>query len=208
MSAASLPRRLLKTIDRDGFKLLEDETRRDILFLLRERELTVKEIAKELDLTSQNIYHHIRKLTDAGLVKTSKERRRGHLIESYYTVTADTFIYHEDEMEEKPIQSFIDVLNGLNELGVMVDVSEERAKRLSLLHKERLKLLNIPSTVHDICSSCSFSGFFLKYGPLNPILLSRILQYYSLINMDDEEFETSLELTKKLRSYLLKITSK
>jgi len=208
MSAAALPGRLLKTIDEEGFKLLEDETRRNIMFLLRENELTVKNIAEELDLTSQNIYHHIKKLKDAGLVQTSRERRKGHLIESYYTVTADTFIYHADEMEEKPLQSFIDVLNGLNELGVNVNVSEESAQMLSKLHKDRIKLLNIPSTVHDICSLCSFSGFFLKFGPLNPILLSRILQYYSLIKMDDEEFQASLELTKKLRKYLLKITSK
>ncbi len=197
--------KLLKSIDEQAFKLLQDETRRKILFLLRDNELTVREIASELDLTTQNIYHHIGKLQEAGFIKVSEERRSGHLIESYYTTTADTFIYHADEMVEKSIQSSIDILNGLNEMGIQVDVSEENAKRLSELHERRLRLLNTSSVTNEVCSSCGFSGYFMKFGPMNPVLLDRILQYTSIVKMTDEEFEESLRLTRKLRQFLLSI---
>lgn len=200
--------RLLKSIDEEAFKLLQDETRRKIIFLLRENELTAKEIATELNLTSQNIYHHIKKLQDAGLIRVSEEKRLGHLIESYYTVAADTFVYHADEMVEKSIQSSIHILNGLNEMEAKVEVSEKNANRLSELHDSRLRPLNTEVITNDVCSSCSFSGYFMKFGPMNPVLLERILQYKRMMDMTDEEFERSLELTKELRRFLLSIKSR
>jgi len=45
----------------------------------------------------------------------------------------------------------------------------------------------------------------MKFGPLNPLLLSRILQYANLVNMSEEEFEESLRLTRELREFLLSI---
>lgn len=197
--------KLLKLISKEAFKLLGDKTRRKIIFLLRDNELTVKEISSELNLTTQNIYHHIKKLEGAGLVRVIDERRVGHLIESYYTVTADTFIYNEDLMEERGIQSSFDILNGLNEMGIRVSVCEENAERLSQLHERRMRMLDSPSVMNDMCAFCSFSGYFMKFGPMNPMLLSRILQYANMINMTDEEFEESLDITRQLRTYLLSI---
>jgi hypothetical protein len=42
---------------------------------------------------------------------------------------------------------------------------------------------------------------------MNPMLLSRILQYANLIGMSDEEFEASLELVRELRGFLISIGS-
>jgi len=197
--------RFLKSINEQAFRLLQDETRRKTIFLLRENELTVREIASRLNLTAQNIYHHIKKLQDAGLVKVTEEKRSGHLIESYYTVTADTFVYHSDEIAEKSTQSFIDILNGLNEIGAGVEVSIENANKLSELHEERIRLLNASPVARDLCSSCGFSGYFMKFGPMNPVLLERILQYRSMMEMTDQEFEKCFELTRELRHFLLSI---
>ncbi|MDH5200475.1 MAG: winged helix-turn-helix domain-containing protein [Candidatus Bathyarchaeota archaeon] len=205
MTAQSVPVKLLKPITEEAFRLLGDETRRKIIFLLRDDELTVKEMASELGLTPQNIYHHIGKLQDAGLVRVVKERRAGHLMESVYTVTADTFVYNEDRIGERGLQSSVDVLNGLNELGIGVEVSEESAVRLSDLHSRRIRILDSSLVENDACTLCSFSGYFMKFGPLNPMLLSRILQYANLVNMSEEEFEESLRLTRELREFLLSI---
>ena len=201
------PSRLLKSISEEAFALLGDETRRKIIFLLRDSELTVREIASRLELTTQNIYHHIKRLKEAGLVQVIDEKQAGHLIERFYTVTADTFIYNEDRMEERGFQSSFDVLNGLNELGIGVEVSEENADRLSRLHEAMIRMPNAPVVENGICSSCSFSGYFMKFGPMNPMLLSRILQYANLIGMSDEEFEASLELIRELREFLISIGS-
>lgn len=197
--------RLLKSIDEETFKLLQDETRRKIIFLLRDNELNVREIASQLNLTAQNIYHHIKKLQDADLIKVAEEKRSGHLIESSYTTTADTFAYHADKMVEKSTQSSIDILNGLNEMGIPVEVSEENASKLSELQARRPRLSNTSSVANDMCSACSFSGYFMKFGPMNPLLLERILRYTRLMKMTDQEFEESLKLNRKLRQFLLSI---
>ncbi len=53
-------------------KALADQTRRDILSLLKERGiLTAGEIADEFDITKASISHHLKILKDANLV-TSK----------------------------------------------------------------------------------------------------------------------------------------
>lgn len=200
--------RLLKKIDLESFTLLEDKTRRRMLLLLRENELSAKEIAERLVMTPQNVYHHLKKLIDAELVVEVKERRSGHLIESYYTATADTFVYREDEISENDTHRFIEVLNGLNELGAHIDVSEENAMILSELFKRKAKLNRTPALTEDICSFCGSSGYFTKFGPMDPSLLNRVIQYSTLIDMSEEEFEESLSMTRELRGRLLTMIKK
>jgi len=195
--------RLLKTIDEDAFTLLEDRTRRRMLLLLRESELSAKEIAERLSVTPQNVYHHLRRMMDAGLVVEVEERRSGHLIESYYTATADTFVYREDKIPENDTHRFLEVLNGLNELGAGVEVSEGNAEALADLARRRRLLRRAPTLGDDVCSFCGSSGYFTKFGPMDPSLLNRVIQYSSLVSMSDEEFEESLELTRELRKMLL-----
>jgi DNA-binding transcriptional ArsR family regulator len=77
--------------DPEAFQLLADETRRKMVFLLRVKDMTVSQIAAELNLTPQAVYHHIKKLQKADLVEVSREERLGHLIESYYRATAESF---------------------------------------------------------------------------------------------------------------------
>jgi len=104
-------------------------------------------------------------------------------------------------------QSSFDVLNGLNELNIGVEVSEENAERLSRLHEVSIQMPGAPSVENGICTFCSFSGYFMKFGPMNPMLLSRILQYANLIGMNDEEFEASLDLIREMREFLHSIRS-
>jgi len=159
-------------------------------------------------MTPQNVYHHLKKLINAELVVEANERRSGHLIESYYTATADTFVYREDEISENDTHRFIEVLNGLNELGASIDVSEENARILSELVIPRAKLKSAPTLSEDICSFCGSSGYFTKFGPMDPNLLNRVIQFSSLMAMSEEEFEESLSMTRELRGRLLAMNRK
>jgi DNA-binding transcriptional ArsR family regulator len=207
-AGGSYSHRLLKTIDEWAFSLLEDRTRRRILLLLRESELSATEIAERLAMTPQNIYHHIRKLIDAGLVYETSERRSGHMIESYYTATADTFVYREDEIPENDTHRFVEVLNGMNELGSGVDVTKENALALAELANRRSSLRKVPIGTPDICSFCGSSCYFTKFGPMDPALLNRVIQYNSLVSMSDAEFEESFSMTRELRGLLLSMREK
>lgn len=203
MSKASETHRLLKPIDQGAFSLLEDRTRRRMLLLLRESELSAKEIALRLGMTPQNVYHHLKRMIEAGLVVEVRERRSGHMIESFYTTTADTFVYHEDDIPENDNHRFVEVLNGLNELGAGVRVSEENARLLSELAAEKAGLQGNPMLADDVCAFCGSSGYFTKFGPMDPTLLTKILKYNGIMNMSDDEFEKSLMNVRKLRRQLL-----
>ena len=55
-------------------KVIADETRLRILGAISAQPMTGKEIAERLDLTPPTISHHMRKLTDAGIVVATSER--------------------------------------------------------------------------------------------------------------------------------------
>jgi DNA-binding transcriptional ArsR family regulator len=77
----------------ESFQLLADPTRRKIVFLLRVKEMTVNKLATELGLTPQTVYFHVKKLVKGGMVEVVREERTGHLIESYYMATAESFSF-------------------------------------------------------------------------------------------------------------------
>ena len=57
----------------DVFKAMNDPARREILKMLRKRDLTAGEIAAKFDMTAPSISHHLDKLKRAGLVTTVKQ---------------------------------------------------------------------------------------------------------------------------------------
>src|SRR6266567_3992666 len=66
-----------------AMELLGDDTRRRIIYLLRARELTISQIAEELRMTPQAIYHHIKKLLPVEMVEVTREERpRGESVEA------------------------------------------------------------------------------------------------------------------------------
>ena len=57
----------------DVFKALNDPTRRAMLKMLREQDLTAGEIADKFAMTAPSISHHLDKLKRAGLVTSLKK---------------------------------------------------------------------------------------------------------------------------------------
>ncbi|MDD4238211.1 MAG: autorepressor SdpR family transcription factor [Desulfotomaculaceae bacterium] len=68
------------------FKALADPTRRKILKLLRERDLTAGEIADEFDISKPSISHHLNLLKQSGLVL---DERQGQFI--HYSLNMTVF---------------------------------------------------------------------------------------------------------------------
>ena len=56
-----------------AFKALNDPTRREILELLQQRDMTAGEIVEHFDLTGPSISHHLDLLKQAGLVNAEKQ---------------------------------------------------------------------------------------------------------------------------------------
>ncbi len=55
------------------FRALNDKTRRDILELLKKRDMTAGEIADSFSISKPSISHHLDILKQAGLVDSAKE---------------------------------------------------------------------------------------------------------------------------------------
>lgn len=70
----------------DTFKALSDPTRRQILHLLQQGDLTAGEIAGQFNITKPSISHHLQILKQAGLVL---DRRQGQNI--YYSLNTTVF---------------------------------------------------------------------------------------------------------------------
>ena len=67
----------------EGFKALADPTRRRILELLRDGDLTAGELAEHFDISKPSLSHHLATLRSAGLV--SDERRGQNIVYSLNT---------------------------------------------------------------------------------------------------------------------------
>ena len=101
---------------RETVKILEDPAQIElfdnpnylrIVRILRRGELTIKEIHElfnkdyEDKKTLTSIYRYMEKLLEHGLVYVSKEElKRGHLIERYYSRTAQIFLFEDERNQE------------------------------------------------------------------------------------------------------------
>ena len=86
----------------DAFKALSDNTRRKILDLLKEKDMTAGDIADYFQITKPSISHHLNILKQAELVS---DERKGQYI--YYSLNTSVF--------EDVIKWFISFLGNTNE---------------------------------------------------------------------------------------------
>jgi DNA-binding transcriptional ArsR family regulator len=73
-------------------KALANEARSKIVVLLRERALSISELADELDVPKGTVGHHVKVLEDAGLVRVVRTRRVRAVTEKFYGRTARLFL--------------------------------------------------------------------------------------------------------------------
>lgn len=71
------------TLDRDAFKALASDTRLDILKSLDQRQKTVTELSRELDLNKATVFEHLEKLAQVELVQKLEDERKW----VYYALT-------------------------------------------------------------------------------------------------------------------------
>lgn len=60
---------------RDVFQAIADPTRRQIIYLLSDKELSLNEIAKNFKISRPAISKHIKILSESGLIKVNRQGR-------------------------------------------------------------------------------------------------------------------------------------
>jgi DNA-binding transcriptional ArsR family regulator len=180
--------------DPNAFELMADDTRRRVIYLLRAKEMTVSQIAAELQLTPQAIYHHIRKLLDAGLVEVAKEERVDHFIETYYRASAEVFefIHGEGGSEKYGEQRTREALQALKQLGIDARADDEIITRL----------LNLTKQMNELALTPEMEERIQTLEGLDFIGKKHVADYVNLLTMSDKQFEEWLNFERTRRNLL------
>lgn len=180
--------------DPEAFQLMADDTRRRVIHILRAKEMTVSQIAEELHLTPQAIYHHIRKLKDADLIEIAREERVDHFIETYYRATAEVFHLSHGEGKGHKIeeQQALEALQNLSKLGLAVKVDEASAAKLVSI-QNRMQCLGGKKDWTDKISDLENVDFFGR---------QLLLEYANYLTMSEADFKEYCELHKEIRHLL------
>lgn len=191
--------------DPEAFQLLADQTRRKMVFLLRVKDMTVSQIAAELNLTPQAVYHHIKKLQKADLVEVSREERLGHLIESYYRATAESFYLSMGTTtgsagsRRVAIEQVKMALGMLPKLGFKISYTEEEVAKLVDIRskmEDEAKMKKLEESVSSCCKDVDFGTSML------------LTEFADTLQTTDAEYKNKIEASKKLRELLLSMVKK
>ncbi len=175
--------------DPDAFQLLADETRRKMIYLLRVKDMTVSQIAEQMGLTTQAIYHHIKKLKDADMIEVAREERTGHFIETYYRTTAEIFhISHGEETSQKDHEAMMkSAFEGLTKLGLKVDCKPANLK----------KIISIRKQMDETCTMAEWTEKAANLG-LDFLTQQMVIEYAYLASMTEEEYDRNQEQNKQI----------
>jgi len=192
----------------EAFQLLADETRRKILYLLRVKDMTVNQLAAELGVTSQAVYHHTRKLLKGKMIEVTKEERVGHLIESYYRATAEDFLLSTGKIKAKSVrdkamvkEQMTAVFKAFQKFGLDVKYGDSSI----------LKLVDLWVGLTEDCGTCMNPEVQDKIWSSDELsLLEKTMatELSSVLLMTDEEFARNEKNRRALRTFLRSLAPK
>lgn len=192
----------------EAFQLLADETRRKILYLLRVKEMSVTQLAAELGLTSQAVYHHIRKLLKGKMVEVTKEERVGHLIESYYRATAEDFLLSTGKIKAESVrdkamvkEQMTAVFKSYQKFGLDIKYDDSSIS----------KLVDLWVGLQEDCGTCMNPELQDKIWSSDELsLLEKTMaaELSSVLLMTDEEFARNEKNRRQLRTFLRSLAQK
>ena len=185
----------VKTIKNpEAFEILADQTRRKIIYLLKVKEMTVSQIASEMGLTAQAIYHHIRKMKKVGVVEVAREERVGHFIETYYRSAAEMFHLSCGETKGKKVNEELvrNALDGLTKIGLTSEADEDSVVEIAALLEDIEKCCGATKWTDKI-EEMDEVGFFVKQS---------MLEFAHMIVEDDKDFEEHIRRKRELRKLL------
>lgn len=161
----------------------------------------MSQLAGELGLTPQAVYHHIKKLLKAGLVEVAREERVEHLIESYYRAAAEAFLFHMGEAslgQKYAAEELQAAVKGLKELGF--EIEEDQAKMA--------RLFELQAKLANCCGSEKYDSEVSKLESAGFMTKQTILEYARLLSLSDEEYEEYRRLHKEYREALKSLLKK
>ncbi|MBS3790699.1 MAG: winged helix-turn-helix transcriptional regulator [Candidatus Thermoplasmatota archaeon] len=134
--------------DSETLKIGLEKSRRQILDLLRVKNMTISQVAEALEKDQSTVYRHIKKLEEAGFIEVKGERKEHHIPERIYGRTAEVFLMAPEPISSGNTSAFgiawndekvKECINMLEDIGYEVEkegVIEELVDHFSELDRE------------------------------------------------------------------------
>jgi len=190
--------------DPEAFQLLADETRRKIIYLLRVKEMNVGQLAAELNLTPQAVYHHVKKLVKGEMVEVTREERccSGHMIESYYRATADSFSLSHGNIKTQILRDkrlaterVTHALNALSKLGFKLEFDDSKVSQL----------VDVLAELDESCNIEKQEDAIYEMDDLDYLAKDTAREFAANLLMSDADVAKQEKIRKKLRNMLLSL---
>jgi DNA-binding transcriptional ArsR family regulator len=181
--------------DQKAFELMADNTRRQVIHLLRAKEMTVSQVAQELQKTPQAIYQQLRKLLEAELVEVAKEERIDHFIETYYRASAEVFefVHGEGKSESYGEERTRDALTAIGRLGISpLRVDSETTSKIVKISNS-MNALALPPELEEKIADLEGVDFIGK---------QELAKHVNMLMMTDKQFEEYMDLQREHRNLL------
>jgi len=123
--------------DPEKIEALNEPTRKQIIRLLSDREMTLTQIAKELGLSKRSVWYHLRVLLDRDLIILARKKLNTYGIEEkYYRARASVMIGHfgksSKKIQEETLESSKDIVIGyLCAKKMCESISDEKIEKMA-----------------------------------------------------------------------------
>ncbi|MFB6193287.1 MAG: ArsR/SmtB family transcription factor [Candidatus Nanohaloarchaea archaeon] len=105
-----------KELDQEMIKALNDETRKEILEKIGDKEAYPSQVAKELGISKQKAYYHFNQLEDAGLIEEARSEEKSGGTATFYRLKSKAFYLLLSEIKEGiPVQELSEKASGFLE---------------------------------------------------------------------------------------------
>ncbi|MFW5946124.1 MAG: ArsR/SmtB family transcription factor [Candidatus Natronoplasma sp.] len=159
--------------DSETLKVGLESTRKQILELLKVKDMTISQASEALGKDQSTVYRHIKKLEEAGFIEVKGERKKHHIPERIYGRTADVFLMTPEPIRsdrtstigirwsDDKVKEFLDILE---EVGYEVE-KEDVVKKISYHFYELDKEVNkeLSKSLDDDVEMDFFSLMQIKF---------------------------------------------
>ena len=173
--------------DPHAIKLLFTPKYAEIIGMIGEKELSVSDIARRLDVNSGSVHYHVKELEKHGLVKLVREEIAGGVVKKYYRKAARHFTISASNPESAPAlaeagfdEAFKDkLIRSMSYFGY--DVPEDN------IETAKADLMTVDARVKAILAEVQQAGLEKVEG--DRLLVSNAYQIALLLRiMEDEPF--------------------
>jgi DNA-binding transcriptional ArsR family regulator len=189
-----------------AYKVLSDESRRQILHALRARQMSTSELIEflskqdpEKEMKPQTVRYHIKELEKCGLVEQDGYEPAGngdsHIMQKLWRATAENVFIATGDMDglpedaESDLDRTLDIIGTMRNLGfVLKDEQEMKTIAEAMTKRDKIYLKGLEFAKENLREIC-------ELDPKLYVVFRRVL---SVVRLEEKDYHDYWELSKKI----------